>query len=465
MDILTFSGGLQTTTSSFLRRKDQLIHCINAHGDEIGSLQKRLGYSKYGDTLENAQSVNGLYSYPDISGATENLFGYVNGKIKYNNAGTWTNIQTGLLANAKPEFRVFLDQLFMVGSNGSTYLTTALVDGTTYSTGGNVSGAPTGNYIEIFKDQVYIIKGSRFYFSSLPDSVGTSITWDAANDYEEVYTANGESLSGVHNNKALNRLLLFKQSTLHYWDGYRIVDAGAVGTTAHRSIATVGSVTFFYNKNRQKIYAYNGANTQQISRPIKKWVKGIQNPNDVFGIDDEDDFYRLYVGTVIVDGVSYSNCEFRYSVPDNTWTVYRWYNSFSVYAKHKVSGVERMYSGITTGDCEQLAIDGDAVYGDNGNDISSEFIYETDLGSPAERKKIDKIIFYSTRSQNLTGRIRVRGKDWSTHFSIDKDEQERNVNPQDGRFMQFHFSESSQSVPWKFEGMTFATSLTTYKYS
>lgn len=454
------SGGLQVKTSSFLRRANQLTQSINVNGDELGSLQKRLGYSTYGGTV-GTTAINGLYSYPDISGGTEYLFGYQNGNIIYN-SGTWQTAQGGLLANAKPEFRVFLDQLFMVGSDGTTYLTTALVDGTTYGTGGNVSGAPQGDYIELFNDQVYISRDSNFYFSSVP-TAGV-ITWNTTDDFEAVYTTNGEKISSLHCNKALNKLLIFKPSSLHTWDGYRIVDAGNVGTTAHRSVATVDDVTFFYNKHKNKIYAYNGSRPQGISRPIDKWLKGISDKTNVFAIDDDNEFYKLFVGSVTVNGRTYSNCEIRYAMLDNTFTIYSYYDTFTCYAKHKVSGVERIYAGETAY-VHQLAREGDAVYADDSNPISAEFEFETDFGVPSDRKYVDKIIVYSTRAQNLKGRIKGRSsKTWETHFSCVKDEHEVNVNPRDSRFLQFNFSESSTQAPFIFEGISLTPKKTTNRY-
>jgi hypothetical protein len=460
VDLLHFSGMLQLKTSSFLRRPDQLIQAININGDEVGSLTQRLGYTTYGGAI-GASAINGLYTYPTTS--TEYLFGYQNGNVIYN-SGTWQTAQGGLLANAKPEFRVFLGQLFMVGSDGTTYLTTAVIDGTSYSTGGNVTNAPTGDSIELFNDQLWISKGSKIYPSSIPDVAGTTITWDTTNDYETVYTPNGESIITLHNNQALNKLLIFKTSTLHAWDGYRILDLGKVGTTSRRSVATVDNVTFFYNKYKNKIYAYTGSVTKGISRPIDKWLKGIVDKDNVFAIDEDNEFYKLNVGSVIVDGRTYANCEIRYAMLDNTFTIYSYYDDFNTYAKHNVSGVQRIYAGATSY-VHQLAKTGDTVYSDNGQPINAEFMFETDFGNPANRKYVDKVMIYSTRAQNLKGRIKGRSENtWNTNFQINKDEMDVNVNPRDSRFLQFHFFSSSTAASFVFEGISVTPRLTTKRY-
>jgi len=395
----------------------------------------------------------------------------VNGVLKYYN-GSWADSQGSLTTDINAEFRVHLDQLFMVGANSSnTFLTTAVITDTTYATDGNVTNAPNGKFVEIYNDQVFIANAevggvrypSNFYRSSVPTIAGV-ITWDTTIDYEQVYTNNGEEITSLHNNQGLNKLLIFKRSSIHSWDTYRINDIWNVGTTAHRSVQTIEGVTFFYNSDRKKIYAYNGETVKSISRPIDNWIKGIQNPSDVFGGGHEE-FYKLYVGDIVVEGITYTNCEIRYSEPDNTFVIYSYYDNFTSYATHSVSDVSRLYAGADDGEVHQLAIDGDEVYSDDDHDIGAQFLFETDFGVPTERKFSDKILIYSTQAQNLTGRIRGRGKDWSSQFSVDKDEQEKNINPKDSRFVQFHFSESSMNAPFKFEGISLTPKLTTKKYS
>jgi hypothetical protein len=469
-DLLHFSGLLQTTTSSYLRSPDQLTRSINVHGDQIGSLKKRLGYSQYGDTLDASNDVLGLHSYNDVSGGTENLFAYINGVIKYNNSGTWTNIQTGLTSDAKVEFRVFVDILFGCGANSSnTYITTFGVNGTSYSTGLNLTDAPKAKFIEVYKDRLYLINveasgvryPDRFYYSSVPSA--NTITWDGS--HERVYTNNGEEITGAHTYEALNELLIFKENSMHAWDTARLRDVARVGTTSHRSIQTVDNIVFFFN--RHGIFAYNGSTAKLISRPIEKWIKAIDQSalGDVFAVSEDEQFYKLYIGNVTVDGTSYTNCEIRYSVPDNTFTIYSYKDSFQVYAHHKVSGEERIYAGDADGEVMQLAHQDDAVYSDDGSAISAQFMFETNLGVPAERKFVDRALIYSSLAQNLTGRVRAKDKDWGSYFSIDGDEWEVNVNPQDGRILEWHFSESSTVEPFTFEGITFNPHATTRQFS
>lgn len=479
VDFLQFSGGLQTTTSTFLRRPDQLIRSVNVNGDTVGALTGRLGYTQFGDTHSASQNVMGAASYNDVSGGTQYLFAIADGALKYQNGGTWTSIvsASGLLATAKAEFRVFLDQLFMVGANSTnTYLTSANIDGISYSTSTNLNNAPNARFIEIFRDRIYMADcvvatiryPDRFYYSSLPNTAATTITWDTSStstQFERVYTNNGEPIMGLHTNKTLNELLIFKQTSLHAWNTSSLRDVGNVGTTSHRSIKTINYVTFFFSEGG--IYAYSGQEPQLISRGIQKWINGIDQTalGDVFAEVEDNKYYRLFVGSITVDGVTYTKCEIRYSVLDNTLTIYSYANTFKAYALHKVSGKIRIYGGASDGKIYQHGEKDDTIYDDAGTAIAAEFMFETDLGLPSERKNIDKALIYSSRAQTLTGRIAVKNQDWSTHFSVDKDEQEVNLSPMDGRTLWWHFSASYSVQPFVFEGLTFVPRVTTQKYA
>ena len=465
-DFTEFSGMLQTTTSSFVRRPNQLLRAINVNGDEIGSITKRLGYAEYGTTVQTT-AISGLSDYNDVSGGNRYLVRYVNGTLEYSTGGAWTTIQGSLLANAKVKFAVFLDTLFGCGANSAnTFLTTFGIDGTSYSTATNLTDAPKAKYVELYKDRLYLanveVGGSwypdRFYFSSVPTA--GSITWTGT-DFERVYTDNGEEIMGLHTNKVINELLIFKVNSLHSYDTYRLRDCGDVGTTSGDSIQTINGITYFFNENG--ISAYDGTIPKTISRPIQKWIDGIDQTKlgDVFSEAFDKKYYKLYVGNIAVDGKVYYNCEIRFSTVDNTWTIYSYADDFQCYAIHTVSGVTRVYAGDDSGNVMKLADKDDTVYSDNGTAISAEFMFETNLGVPSERKFIDKALIYATNPQNLKGRIRVKGRDWSTYFDIEKDEYEVNVNPEDGRFLQWHFSESSTVNPFIFQGVSFQPHLST----
>ena len=466
-DILSFTGLLQTTTSSFLRTDSQLELCINVNGDDVGTLTVRPGYSKFGSSVSSSP-IRGAVSYPRLADSTQRVFNVSNGALTYGTGGAWTSIATGLTTDAKPEFRVFLDQLFMVGANSSnTYLSSANINGTSYSTTNNLTSAPNARFIEVFQNQLYMADtyesgtryASRLRRSSVPNSAGDTITWPTDN-YDDIYTNNGEAIMGLHTNKRLNQLLIFKETSLHAWDTFRVLDVGNIGTTAHRSIVTINFTTFFFNAN-QGILKYTGQEPTLISRPIDKWIKGIVDPTVVQGGKVNERIYKLYVGDVTVDGITYTNCEFRYAVLDNTWTVYSYYDNFTCYFEHKVSGVIRLYAGAADGDIHQLALSSDTVYADDSQPIAWEFMTKAlDLRRPGDKKFVYRAVIFASQCQSMTGRMRKRGGDWSTHFNVDESEQPVNLSGQDGRFLQFHFSGSSVLTPSKFEGIEFLTQTT-----
>ena len=454
---------LQTTTNVFLRKDDQLEKAINIHGDNIGSATKRPGYTKFGNTVSAGNAIRGVAEYRDISGGTQDLYTWANGGVLHGTGAAWTNIGSVAYGDALISSKTFLDQLFFCGANSANqYITTALVDSGGVSIGGNVTGAPKAKYVEIYRGRVILAdvevagirRASRFYESSVPDSTGSIITWPTTN-YEEVYPDNGEALMGIHTNKSLNQLLLYKENSMHAYDLTQIRDIGNVGTSSHWSIATVGFITYHF-KAGQGIYAYSGIQPQLVSRPIDKWIKGIQGSVVPFAANEEDKTYKLYVGQIIVDGETYENCEIRYAVPDNAWTIYSYAEAFTCYAPHTVSGVTRIYSGTTAGIIHQLARNIDGVYSDNGAPISAEFTTKAfDLQSPSAKKFVDKAVVFSTNTQNVQGRMRAPNKDWCSEFSLDQLEQYINLNPQDGRFIMFNFSESSTDQSFQIDGISF----------
>lgn len=454
---------LQTTTSSFLRKDDQLELAINVHGENIGALIGRLGYTKQGDTVTASQGIRGLISYPDISGGTTRLFAGVNGDFKwYDGSSAWTTAVSYGVVDADVNAKVFLDKLFICGANATNdYITTTIIDGVTPLTGGDVTDAPSARYIEVFKDRLFLadIKisgtryGSRFYESSPPDVDTLAITWPSTN-WDEILANNGESIMGLHANRALNQLLLFKENSIHAYDLTTIRDVGAVGTSSHRSIQTINFITFWFKKG-EGIYAYSGIQPQLISRGIEKWIRGIQGTCTPFAAKEYERIYRLYVGDIVVDGATYTNCEIRYCVPDNTFTIYSWFDNITSFAPHTVAGVQRVYGGTSTGEVHEFAQGTDAVYTDNGEPIAGEFMTKAfDFGRPGTRHFIDKIMVYSSNAQNITGRVRAKGRDWSTFFALDQSEQLVNINPDEGRFHQFHFSWKGGNAPPKIEGFT-----------
>jgi len=470
-DLLTFDG-LQTTTSSFLQKESQLSLAINVEFTKIGSVRKRLGYSQYGDTLSGGNPVRGLRSYNSISAGTQNLFAFINGAVMYNNAGTWTNVQTGLQSDADAEFRVFIDELFMVGANSSNvFLDTLNIDGTNPNTGHNLSGSPNGKYVEEYLDKLYIAncqvtgdrRPSRLQYSSVPNAAGDTITWTST-DFETVSTENGEEITGLHANESLNQLLIFKESTLHAWDNFRIRYLGRPGTSHHRSIQTIHFTTYYF-KRGSGFYAYSGVQPQLISRGIDKYIQGIQDHTKINSTQERDRIYKTFVGDIVVDNgdgdVTYSNCEINYSVLDNSWTIFSYKDDFRISAEHKVSGVIRPYAGAADGEVHQMAIEGDTVYDDDGTEISAEFMTKAlDMNRPEAKKFVDRVMIYSTQAMNLTGRARAKGKDWATHFAINDNEQFVNISLGNSRFTQFHFSESSKEAPFEMHGLSFEPILT-----
>jgi len=466
MDLLQLSDGLVTDVSQFLMKDGALAISINVHGDTVGDLTGRTGYSVLGTA--GGAAVYGLKSYGDITGGTVRLFRAVNGDISYWTGAAWTTVTTYTPVTAQISMTVFVDQLFVVGATtAGNFITPINIDGVTASTSTNLTSAPSAKFCEEFMDQIYFANclvgatryPSRLYRSSIPDITGAAITWPSTN-WDQISTNNGEEITGLHKNRALQQLLIFKDSSFHSWDGTRIKDVGSVGTSNFRSVVTINFTTYFYSA-RDGVYGYSGVDPKLLSRGIDKWVKGIVDPTKAHAVGEAGRIYKLYVGDCLVDGKTYTNCEMRYSIMDNTWTIYSYYDDFTVYADHKTSGVTRVYAGTVGGNVHQMARSNDSVYSDDGHEISCEFMtIPLDMEQPANRKAVDRVMIYAEKPQNLQGRMRAKDCDWSTWFPVDKSVQAVNVNPRDANFLQFHFSESSTNSPLVFNGLSCSGNIT-----
>jgi hypothetical protein len=466
VNLLTFADGLQTTTNSFLRKDSQLELAINVHGDTIGSITKRLGYTALGTASGNPGK--GLYSYARQADGTTRLFRASGGNLDYFNGSAWANVTTYTPTDARLFMITYIDQLFIVGVNSSgSYISPINVTALTPSTTTNLVGAPKAKCIEVYNDQLYFGNissggthfGSRVQYCDLPDSATEStITWTSTN-YESIYPHNGDTITALHTNKYLNTLLIFKNNSVHAWDSYRIRDIGNIGTNSQKAVTTINYTTFYYAPKRG-FYSYSGITPTLVSRPIDKWIKGIQDPDAVCLGKEDERILKAYVGTCVVDGKTYNNIEIRYAVNDNAWWIYQYANDFQQYAEHGISNVTRLYGIDSVGGVYQMAQGADVVHSDNGNDISAEFMTKAlDLGVPSWQYTVDRAMFYATNTNGLTGRARFRGKDWGTYFNIDKPETIVNINPGQGRFLQFHFSETSQNAPFQFDGLSFDPTL------
>lgn len=196
---------------------------------------------------------------------------------------------------------------FMSGSNGvantdTKLFTAALAGFETYNlkvgdpliieTAGNNQGQYTIANIE--NDQ-------RLTTSENFKSTLGSLTYWAGSNYFDVRTDDGDIIKWLGENN--NRLLVFKQNSLHRHDGSSLRTVkGVPGTSSGRSVVNIRGVTIYFHgstKDKTGFYMYDGVNSQRISNGVQPFIDGISASN----FDDviawrEGDTYRAFVGDI-----------------------------------------------------------------------------------------------------------------------------------------------------------------------
>jgi len=295
-----FSGGMDAKTAPALLEPNRCVKIVNGDLDRIiGSISRRRGYEAEGDVMFPASDVLGLGSLAKADGthrivAVCGLDAYVYNPV----TEAWTAQGQALTDGYKAEFRTFLNQLYMCNYSNDL----RRFDDTNWNT---EATAARSKYLEVYLNRLYMGNcvvqpnsyPSRVYFSSLPtDGAVTYNTTENTGDYLEIDTDDNDVVRGLAVNS--NRLLIFKEYSLHTWDGYaRVKLQGQPGTTSHRSIVNIDDWTYYFN--RDGVFRWNGGVLEYISDPVKPYIDGISAAT-AYGVcgGRKDRRYVLYLGDV-----------------------------------------------------------------------------------------------------------------------------------------------------------------------
>lgn len=180
---LDLSGGVQTATSRFLHKRNELISAKNAvFHKKIGSAARRDGYEQVGRTIQHGNDGLGLHTYKYFGNnkvvvGINNLNG-TNATLQYlDTADYWTTILSTATPNTRFSLIDYLDEMYVAGyaRDTNTYMPLTNVDSTlTASTTRNVAFAPKAKFITDFQNGLVAIgcevNGAkypdRFYVSS-----------------------------------------------------------------------------------------------------------------------------------------------------------------------------------------------------------------------------------------------------------------------------------------------------------
>jgi hypothetical protein len=480
------SGGVNLQVSRLLRADNESVAIENGELDKVGLVSKTRGYLQRGADVNDGYNILGAVNAIKPSTGTRKQIVVADGVASsdaytYNNiTDTWTPHTLSLSSGSRAEFESFLDGFFMVNFTEATRFNNL----TAWSTVTNVTNAAKAKYIKQYLSRIYlgyVVSGgstypSRVTYSELPSGTPLSITWDDSLNYFDVDPEDGDVIKALEVNA--NRLLVFKENTLHRYDtNTRYKVPGAPGTVSQRSVKNISTWTLYLHTTG--VWGYNGESSQLMSRAVQEIIEGVSTrnfANSCAGV--VGDHYYLYVGDVFNQRtkLSISNCLLDFDISKNAWawrsltkdpTVFFaypddrsgvtynsatvTYGSSDVAYNGLVSSEERIYMGTMDGEVHQF----NAGNSFNGTDIA--FKLETKdyyLGHPARYKLLQKVWIFTNRGRGITVQFKLDDGDWKNLGRI-RDDQTPLVFPAGSRcqHVRLRFLESSSGEQFSMEGI------------
>lgn len=407
--------GVNSKVSHLLRPDGELKAAQNIDLSVIGAVKKAAGYTKVGDTLQANKTILGLFDYERVGAssiplAVVNNSGDTYSVLKYLNGSTWTDI-TGadeLLASAGMEFAYHAGLDYVLMCNGDNMYS---LQGTTFSDSTNVTNAPNGKDLTIFKERVYVIGDSSYkgkvLYSDLPT---TTIVWD--NDNNQFLIPYSEDLVAIVTFG--DQLLTFTDNSLWRCSvggaGLERVH-GAPGTHSPKSVFVHGRFVFYYY--RDGFYVYDGVSSRRISNKIEDYITDIDQTklDEVCG-GAVGTHAHFFVGDLSTK--SLTNVGFDYDLIGNTFAPLAYGFEPKVVAPFIVSGQLVLYAGGNDGIVYKINSGTDA----GGSAINSWFrMNDLHFNFPEYRKTIRAFYLIAKKETGTTVTVKV-SKDFGSYAAF-----------------------------------------------
>lgn len=411
--------GANSSISPFLQPPNSppVLNGVNV-SYKLGAVLKDTGYTIVGSALQANKSILGLYNFRQTA-STQKMLATVDDsssddtQLFYSTGGNWTEIAAAETAwanyaNMKVEMEAFIGYCFFVGY-GSTdgFLPVASLTDTTFSTSTNVTSMPQAKYITRYRDRLYIFNckysgteyGFRCYYSSVP-SAG-AITWTPASDFIDVdYSEAGTGIA-----EAWDRLLLFTETSTTMYDQSfkkKVWDIGGY----QRTIQKHGS--FLYFANSDGVWVSTGGNPEPISGNVIDFFRNGDPSTWLSALVEEE--YHIYVGTVTVNGRTYTNTLLTFNLPTQSWRWRELGHSITSLARYLSSGRQSLWMGDSIGKVYKKGkyTDDTLLSSDNGESISVDFeLAPFYVGNLGFENKVAKITAFADRALGLKLKARV----------------------------------------------------------
>lgn len=312
----TFDSAVAVQNSAFLIDSSHLINfwdtTTTVPGPVVNSIFQVYGELQYNNYLYAQQSNNTVYN---------------------NNAASpgWVLRRATVNSTQKARFAQYLNYIWMV-NGGDTFGDPVMTsNGGDFGTDLVPEDFPPGDFISAgFEGRVWVADAGSdtIYYTDIVQFVPPAtytLTYDPeVNFISSLSPQNGQTITGLV--QVPRALLVFKQDSIFRIYGATSVDAYPaynVGTYSQESIVTTKTGIFFHHSSGFYQFDYGGQPVE-ISRRIIDFVKAIPRSYypEVKGIYDGFDCVKWYIGSVTVEGVTFSNCTVRFTISTQVWTVY-----------------------------------------------------------------------------------------------------------------------------------------------
>lgn len=330
-----FSGGNQSHTTKNLAGGNQLLHSLNADFDrKLGGAIGRKGSNVVSGGAVAAYRILNLFVYK-YSTTKKYLVVYDNGtngiialSAADHFAGTFSTKKS--LTTGKDIFlENFIGKVFYFNGTDTPQMASDL----TTPTWSNVTNAPTdGKFPFVLNQALHVLTEAGFLWSSdVVDSTGlafTTTTWTSRG----INPNDGQKCTFAIRHRG--RGVLFKEESIYRYDGTNEPEALiTVGTHSWRSvvIGMDGNLGFHH---RRAIYEMGAGMPSPISRPVQKFLDGMDTANwqYVAAIADEKANY-YWIGNVTINdplefdnGKTYTDVVLVWNVFTRRWSVYTGWN-------------------------------------------------------------------------------------------------------------------------------------------
>lgn len=358
----------------------------------MGYVKARKGSIKIGASISGVTDIQGISALRTFSSnipviATSNG---TNSNMYYWNGSAWT-ASTGWTSKGlgQHRFAQLGGSIFVVNgandmmssTNGASWVTT------------NCPTSLVLSYITRYRGRLIAMNtnGTVYFSSIINPAVSPFITWTTGTDFFRVNPDDGGYASGFAT--VGNVLLIFKNNGFYRADitNEFVVpdDLYQVGAVSQEAITVSQGLCYFYSGT--SIYKTDGAAYPvDIGRTIQYYIDLISNKSDVYMASDEHYIY-LEVGNLTINGLTYSNVVFRYSIRSDSWTIFGYpYRVKQVFYNDKDN---KIYAGSSNNIYE---IEGNYL-NDNNTKIPYEVVFqELDGGMRGMTKSINNnIAIYS----------------------------------------------------------------------